>query len=287
MAYPVPGKKYGKTYTGIQKNYDLIVYGGQCGVPLEMPVVGPILRDFYLIRYCSAGRGVVHYNDFSFSLRPGTCYVCLIGDIVTESTDPEDPLTVSWIILAGVKAALLLNSMGITSQNPVMPWEENPEFLEFLQATVRSCPDNSRASELHRIACAYELFSRLQGYLLPQQIDSPVRTTHDAYVQEALDFMEQSYSSGITVSDIAAHLGLDRSYFSKIFKQHTNRTPQEFLIELRMNKACELLRYPNATVESVANAIGLEASMLFRHFKRVHLISPSQYKKKATEASRP
>ena len=50
MAYPVPGKKYGKTYTGIQKNYDLIVYGGQCGVPLEMPVVGPFLRDFYLIR---------------------------------------------------------------------------------------------------------------------------------------------------------------------------------------------------------------------------------------------
>ena len=103
------------------------------------------------------------------------------------------------------------------------------------------------------------------------------------YVNQALEYMEYNCNEKLTIADVAAHIGLTRSYFYTIFKAHTHMSPQQYLTKLRITKACELLSYPNSTVTSVANALGYDTSVFYRHFKEIIGYSPSEYKQRAAE----
>jgi AraC-like DNA-binding protein len=78
-------------------------------------------------------------------------------------------------------------------------------------------------------------------------------------------------------------LQLSASYFSTIFKKATGMPPMDYFIQLKMQKACQLLYLENMKVKDVAEAIGYEDPFYFsRQFKKHMKISPVLYK----EASR-
>ena len=69
----------------------------------------------------------------------------------------------------------------------------------------------------------------------------------------------------ITVDDIAAALGLSRSYFSKLVKKMTQKSPQEYLLAYRINKSCALLRTTELSIGEIALLVGYSNQF---HFSR-------------------
>jgi hypothetical protein len=61
------------------------------------------------------------------------------------------------------------------------------------------------------------------------------------YVSQAIHCMKLEYADGITVTEIARRLNLNRSYFSALFKERTGSAPQAYLTALRIEKAIELM----------------------------------------------
>jgi len=270
--------------TGIKLPIDLIVHnGGSETLAAENPTIGPLLRDYNVIRYCTSGKGVLVINDKQFEISQGQCYVMLAGDVATESVAPGvDNFSLAFVTLLGIKAPSYFSQLGISSQQPFLPWDKNPEFLSLMQEIRNQVgflqiPPNT---EFLRCSFAYKLLHKLQEILL--NIEKPKidvsEHLQEQYVSDALRFMELNFSRKISVSDIAAHIGINRSYFYSLFKQRTGLSPQEHLTRLRISKACDLFAYPHSTVVAVANALGLEASVFFRHFKRIVGKTPTEYK---------
>ena len=101
----------------------------------------------------------------------------------------------------------------------------------------------------------------------------------DFYIKEALNFIEQNFQNEITIEDIAACCGLNRSYFGKIFRDALGKSPQEFLISYRMIKAAELLKLTQLSIGDIANAVGYPNQLHFsRAFKSVYNISPRDWR---------
>ena len=101
----------------------------------------------------------------------------------------------------------------------------------------------------------------------------------DFYIKEAFSFIEQNFQNDISVEDIAASIGLNRSYFGKIFHESMGKTPQEFLINYRMTKATELLKLTGLSVGDIGNAVGYSNQLHFsRAFKNVYGVSPRQWR---------
>lgn len=269
----------------MDKQFELIIHNGKIDAPWAPgDVIGPVIRDFYAIKYCTEGCGKIVLNDVSFPIKAGQCYVALPGDIMIEEADMQNPWSHTWITINGIKASVLFSSIGISSKNPVFDWSSNDAFLNLMKEAIASCIDISELSELSRTAYAYHIFHELTTYFRNQTgIKSSLV---DSYVNQAIYYMETNYSSNIKVSDIAAHLGLNRSYFYTIFKEQTNLSPQEYLTRLRMSKACELFSFPNATVASVANSLNYQPSVFFKHFNRIVGMSPSKYKQNISELRR-
>lgn len=69
-----------------------------------------------------------------------------------------------------------------------------------------------------------------------------------------------------------------------IFKQHTGSSCTEFIIQVRLNKACELLVNSSKPIVEIAKGIGFNNLSNFnRQFKQYYDMTPSHYRKQYTK----
>jgi len=98
-------------------------------------------------------------------------------------------------------------------------------------------------------------------------------------IQRAIDYMRERYAEPISVRDVAGMLYLNTSYFCRAFKQVTGRTFGEYLTELRMEKALELLHASDLSIAAVAREVGYrDANYFSRVFTRIMGKTPSRYR---------
>ena len=99
-----------------------------------------------------------------------------------------------------------------------------------------------------------------------------------------LSFIEQHYSEDISIEDISSFCGLNRSYFSKVFRDTMGKSPQGFLLHYRMARAAQLLtesRLPISTISTISAMVSYPNQLHFsRAFKNVYVISPRDYRAK-------
>ncbi len=100
-------------------------------------------------------------------------------------------------------------------------------------------------------------------------------------ISSAIDFMEKNYSEEISVDFLAEKTKMAPSSFRRIFKQTTGLAPTDFLIQLRIEKAAEMLLQKNVKVTDASLASGFWNSSYFsRKFKKIIGMTPMEYRKK-------
>ncbi len=102
----------------------------------------------------------------------------------------------------------------------------------------------------------------------------------DESIQLAAKFIFENYSRNITLTEVAAGANMSSTYFSKKFKEITGFGFKEYLLNLRIKKACELLLETKCSITEIAYEAGFNDSNYFGDvFKKNKGISPLQYRK--------
>lgn len=97
-------------------------------------------------------------------------------------------------------------------------------------------------------------------------------------VEKAIYYMKKHYGDDISLESIADRYFLNPTYFSRLFKQYTGTTFMDYLIELRMEKAKELIVLGKYKVYEVSQMVGYRSDKyFFRVFKNYTKQSPSEY----------
>ncbi|MDY7010410.1 MAG: AraC family transcriptional regulator [Planctomycetota bacterium] len=105
------------------------------------------------------------------------------------------------------------------------------------------------------------------------------------YVQVAQDFIHANYYTQIGMNDIAhaAHMSVD--YFGRHFKASTGVTPIQYLLNVRMEAARELI-LTDLKVSDIARMVGIEDPYYFsRVFRRANGLPPLQYRRKMAKVT--
>jgi len=260
-------EKYGNS-----KQADLNLY--ICGVDENLPPgikYGPVIRDSYIIECCTDGYGSVIINGKEFPIKPRDCFILKPGDVIIHTADTVKPRCGVWCGVKGIKISNYLSALGITSEQPYAPPEAFDSVVEQLRKMCSMIDDNDAGADLRRQSCCHALFGELMRYT--NQSSDPL-----SYVQKALAVMEMRYASNISVNDIATELGLERCYFSTLFKKNTGKGPHQYLNELRIKKACALLTDGNLSISETARAVGIDPVCFARVFKQQTGILPGKYK---------
>ena len=106
--------------------------------------------------------------------------------------------------------------------------------------------------------------------------------------QKVASYIEKSYYSRITISDIAKNFHISRNYLYTLFKQEYGISPQDYLISYRVEMAKKLLKNSRTqlSINEVATSTGFDNPLYFsRLFRNRTGMSPSEYRKKIKKAN--
>lgn len=99
-------------------------------------------------------------------------------------------------------------------------------------------------------------------------------------MQEIATYIYNHYSERLILEDVAKKFNLSRSYLSKKFKSVTGFGFKEYIINVRIQHACELLLNTNKSITDIAFECGFNDSNYFGDaFRRTKGISPNKYRK--------
>ena len=114
-----------------------------------------------------------------------------------------------------------------------------------------------------------------------EQGDSLLKTNNnqrdDVIIQKAIDYIKKNYMNPISLQDVAKSVYLSEFYFSKFFKRKTNKNFTDYLVEVRMEKALELLKSGNYKVNEISKLVGYESNYFVKIFKNYTGYTPREY----------
>jgi len=109
----------------------------------------------------------------------------------------------------------------------------------------------------------------------------------DKAVKLTKEYMEQKYSGNITRKRLAEIAGVSTDYYSRIFKRETGKSPMEYLTDIRIKKAEQLLILSDEKLSTVAHKVGFNDEFYFsRKFKAIKGCSPAIYIRKIKSSLR-
>ncbi len=258
----------------------LYQYGWEQCAPLHS--FGPFVRNHFLFHYVISGQGRLESNDQNsvthyYSLGPDQGFLICPGQVNTYCADKLWPWKYVWLEFDGLRVAEYLNSAGLGASQPVyIP--HTPTQGQAVRDTMLYITEHDQASSLHLIGhlCLF-LDGLLQSSITRQEYHGT--QLKDFYIQEAVNYMENHYQRELTVEELADVCKLNRSYFSKLFKENMGCPPQEFLIRLRLSKATELMKTTNSSIGDISAACGYPNQLHFsRAFKKRYGISPREWR---------
>lgn len=100
-------------------------------------------------------------------------------------------------------------------------------------------------------------------------------------IKRSVLFMQENYSRHITLQEIADHVGLNKNYFSNLFKEETGENFVKYLNKIRIAHACVLIEQNNLKIYEIAEQVGYnDAGYFGKVFREVTGLSMEEYKNK-------
>lgn len=104
---------------------------------------------------------------------------------------------------------------------------------------------------------------------------------HANTIHRCIQYISSRYAEHLTLEETAAVVSLSPDYLSRIFKQETGITFNQYLNNIRITKAKELIRHSELRLTDISQLVGYDDQSYFtKVFKRVTGLSPNEYKKR-------
>lgn len=245
---------------------------------------GPAVRPNYIIHFVLEGRGKYQVGDEVYEISGGQGFLIEPEVLTFYQADAKDPWTYLWIGFQGEKAQEFMKDIGLNSQKLIF----RSKHAEKLKEIVVSMLKNNTYSVTSQFILEGLLYTFLS--VLTEDIEitfSSEKERENLYIRKAIEYIQNTYSNNIKVSDIASYVCINRSYLYTLFQKNTGMSPQEYLANYRLTRAAELLDVTDLPVSSVAMSCGYRDPLVFsKAFKGKKGMSPSQYRKMSRNAQK-
>lgn len=239
---------------------------------------GPAVRDHFLIHFVLEGHGRFEINGNTYNIHKNQGFLICPNIISYYQADEADPWKYVWIGFNGLMARTYLKKANLSIESPIFTYDRDDSMIRFFEQ-LRSVGSMDASYETKQRGYAYLILSLLMESNPAQR--SVKEDYSDLYIKKAVQYIHNNYSRNIHVNDISDHLGLNRSYFSTLFKDKLGQSPQRFIIKLKIERACKLMTNPSLSIGDISRSVGYSDPLCFsRIFKREKGISPTLFRQK-------
>lgn len=295
LAMNKPTRHSDPSYELMDDHAGLSIIYRQHGFPC--PLVRWHFHKEYELHLITASSGKVFIGDYIGNFTPASLFLTgpnLPHNWISQLDDcehiPERDMLVNF-----TDALFDPSSLAFAELKSLTPLLERARYgIEFKDRSVIT-----QATRLMGQIAASQGISRIGYFLILMEALATTDNYHLLSASSAVDLADESnvertnravdyifahYGRELSLEEVAAHLSMKPTYFSRVFKQSTGRSFVEFVNRLRISKSCELLTDGRKPVTEVCFESGFNNISNFnRRFQQLKGMTPSHYRRLAVQ----
>lgn len=206
---------------------------------------------------------------------PGTLILIPAGLRHDYSVPYPDPAEKLWLHLnVEIDSKSIFDFIPVPLQITVT----DPQKVESLFYSIFDSSQYKDITNLMRLqSCCFELIAY---YFQEAGITHPFYTQNaSSSVLKAAGYLQDHLSSPPAIADLAAMFHFNTSYFIRIFKKQFGLSPHQYITQLQMERAKNLMENSNMSISRIAHSVGFtDAKHFSKAFKKYSHFSPTQYR---------
>jgi len=148
---------------------------------------------------------------------------------------------------------------------------------------IKNFNDNYFLRTIFMISCGYQLLGKqivqYQDDLNNEDNRHVLRQYEVSKVREAVQYIHQNIEKTNTINEICRHVGLTEAKLQEGFKILYNSTINNYINDIRLNLASQLLRSTNFNISEIVYKVGLTSRSYFsKIFKEEYQMTPTEYR---------
>ncbi len=213
-------------------------------------------KNCHLLHYVYTGKGEVYMRGTVYHVHAGQAFLLRPEDKGYHIADNDEPWGLRWVIFTGELA------QDLSALPPV--FEPSGDQLRYLKNL------SSYSDELGHLLASdlLQLYAELVK----------TKNSRADHIQKAVNYIQMHYSEDLIVQNIADHVGINRYYLTRIFKEKTGITIQDQLTNVRIFESKRYLRLGHSVQETAFLCGFNDAATYSRLFKKKEGCSPRTWK---------
>ena len=220
----------------------------------------------FIFRFIAAGNATYTMKDTEWELEPGDFFISIPG-IPIELYNSSTESTLEWyeFQILGKRAYDTFCLTGCSVHNPVRKTENPEDILPVFQRLHEYCsrPDRKYLKSLSLLMELLDLFAPEE---IPQ--NTGAISPEEQLVRDVKHLLNSShFSLGKNIEELASqYFQVNRTTLFRAFRKVEGIPPKKYLLDLRLNRAKELLQTTVFSLSEIAEASGFRSSKYFINF---------------------
>lgn len=237
---------------------------------------GRILDGYYIV-FITKGEGLLESARTKASnIKAGTCFFLFPGVWHRYKPHPQSGWEEYWVGFKGSYPDQLMQKGIFTPENPFIEVGMHEELLHLFHDLIRRVITAELGYRQLITGITLQILGLLNAISKYRMHD----TDHQSkLISKAKFLLQESIESPINLEEMVKELPMGYSKFRKSFKEITGLSPNQYHLDLRLDKAKELLSSTNLTINEIAYKTGFGSIFYFsRLFKKKNGISPKSFR---------
>ena len=237
---------------------------------------GRILNGYYIV-FITKGEGVLQSaKTKAFDIKAGTCFLLYPGVWHRYKPHPLSGWEEYWVGFNGEYPDELMNKGIFQADNPFIDTGLNEELLQLFHTLITTVELAKIGYRQIVTGITLQMLGLLKAV---SKFQDQSGSKNEKLVSKAKFLLQESIETPVSLEEIAKELPMGYSNFRRIFKEITGLSPNQYHLELRLDKAKNLLADTNLTINEIAYQTGFETIFYFsRMFKKKNSIAPKEYR---------
>lgn len=230
--------------------------------------------DSFLFFIVLDGNGVLTYNSQTIKLTKGDCAFI---DCKNKYSHTSNNWTIAWIHFNGNNVKNIYDKfISRKGQNTF-----KTKQLTKYESIINEIYMISNSSDYMRDMNLYDKITSILTSIMSETIYvSEVNRKHKYNLKEIKDYIDENYINNISLQELSDKFFINKFYLTRSFKDTYGTTINNYILQKKITKAKELLRFSDMNIETIANNCGIEDQNYFsRLFKKIEGITPKEYKR--------
>lgn len=182
----------------------------------------------------------------------------------------------------GIHHKKLLSDLNINPDTPGVPIDiyKFEELTDIYNELLSLYPEDAPVDPPQMLSqiTAKQYFYRALHCLENENV-MHLDTSRRKLLVSAEEYMRNHFSEELNIEKVAKYLSIDRRYLYKLFKKYSGISPKQYLNNIKISRATELLSNSELSITEIAEMVGYKDSLQFStFFKKQTGLSPKKYR---------